>query len=282
MLCTPEFKVEPTITFTNLFGSPRTIADDGAPIRELRETEFELILSLGLPTRLSWLDFTVEAIFLPFNADSTPELEFETNFVWLPAQRTGGWLSSHFDVVDKFSPAERPSDHRVTHKLNLELDASIAIFNWLKEGRWLRGVELEGSLDYVATGLPKAGDVINGSRFLDDASPWTLSVVFVLPIAPLSGSRPVSVRLGWVAPAAKPRMAGGDRNREGHSPVGTARSTAAQPRMKPHTRAGRPRTRDPLSLRRPAPLYWKPVSDRDTLEDLSQSAGSPFKLTVSR
>ena len=65
VLCTPEFKVEPTITFTNLFGSPRTIADDGAPTREPRETEFELILSLGLPTRLSWLDFTVEAIFLP-------------------------------------------------------------------------------------------------------------------------------------------------------------------------------------------------------------------------
>ena len=166
MLCTPEFKVEPTITFTNLFGSPRTIADDGAPIRELRETEFELILSLGLPTRLSWLDFTVEAIFLPFNADSTPELEFETNFVWLPAQRTGGWLSSHFDVVDKFSPAERPSDRRAyTHKLNLELDTSVAIFNWLKEGRWLRGVELEGSLDYVATGLPKAGDVITVAAF---------------------------------------------------------------------------------------------------------------------
>jgi hypothetical protein len=40
-------------------------------------------------------------------------------------------------------------------------------------------------LDYVATGLPKAGDVIDGGRFLDDASPWSFSVVFVLPIAPL-------------------------------------------------------------------------------------------------
>ena len=28
VLCTPEFKVEPTTTFTNLFGSPRAIADD--------------------------------------------------------------------------------------------------------------------------------------------------------------------------------------------------------------------------------------------------------------
>ena len=68
-------------------------------IREPRETEFELILPLGLPTRLSWLDFTVEAIFLPFNAESAPELEFATDFVWPPAQRTGGWLTWHFDVA---------------------------------------------------------------------------------------------------------------------------------------------------------------------------------------
>ena len=131
------------------------------------------------------MDFTVEAIFLPFEADSTPELEFEANFVWLPARRTRGWLSSHFDVVDKFSPAARPSDRRAyTHKLNFELDTSVAVFNWLPEGRWLRGVELEGSLDYVASGLPTRGDVIEGTRFLDNASPWSFSLVFVLPVAP--------------------------------------------------------------------------------------------------
>ena len=153
--------------------------------RDRREAEFEVILSLGLPTRISWLEFTVEAIFLPFDADSTPELEFETNFIWLPAKRTRGWLSSHFDVVDKFSPAERPSDRRAyTHKLNFELDTSVAVFNWLPEGRWLRGVELEGSFDYVASGLPKAGDVAEGIRFIDDASPWSFSLVFVIPVAP--------------------------------------------------------------------------------------------------
>lgn len=186
ILCAPEFKLEPTITFTTLFNSPKVILDDGASMRDQRATDFELILSVGLPTRISWLDFTVEAIFLPFEADSTPELEFETNFVWLPAQRTRGWLSSHFDVVDKFSPAERPSDRRAyTHKLNFELDTSVSIFNWLPEGRWLRGVELEGSLDYVATGLVKAGDYVDGRRYLDDASPWSFSIVFVLPIAPM-------------------------------------------------------------------------------------------------
>ena len=185
-LCTPEFKVEPTIAFEPLFNSPRIVEDDGRLVRDPRETVFELILSVGLPTRVPWLDFTVEAAFLPFDRDSTPDLEFETNLVWLPASQTRGWLTSHFDVVDQFSPAERPDDRRAyTHKLNFELDTSLALFNWLPEGRWLRGVELEGSLDYIATGLPKAGDIVDGRRFLDKASPWSFSIVFVLPIAPM-------------------------------------------------------------------------------------------------
>ena len=186
VLCAPEFKVEPTITFTNLFGSPQIVDDQGTTTREPRETEFEVILSLGLPTRASWLEFTVEAIFLPFDRESTPELEFETNVIWLSGERTRGWLSSHFDIVDKVSPAKRPTDRRAyTHKLNFELDTSLAVFNWLPEGKWLRGLELEGSLDYVATGLPKAGDRVDGTRFLDKASPWSFSLVVVIPVAPL-------------------------------------------------------------------------------------------------
>ncbi len=185
VLCAPEFKVEPTVTFTNLFGSPRIVDEQGATTREPRETEFELILSLGLPTRASWLEFTVEAIFLPFDRESTPELEFETNFIWLSAERTRGWVTSHFDVVDKFSPAKRPTDRRAyTHKLNFELDTSVSVFHWLPEGKWLRGLELEGSLDYVATGLPNVGDRVDGTRFLDKASPWSFSLVVVVPVAP--------------------------------------------------------------------------------------------------
>jgi hypothetical protein len=154
--------------------------------RERRKQEFEVIFSVGLPTRASWLEFTAEAIVVPFDRDSTPELEFETNLLWLPPERTGGWLSSHFDIVDKFSAAERASDRRAyTHKLNFELDTSLSVFNWLPAGRWLRGVELEGSLDYVATGLPRKGDQHTGVRFVDNASPWSFSIVIVLPIAPL-------------------------------------------------------------------------------------------------
>jgi len=185
VLCTPKLKVEPTVTFTNLFGSPRIAGEQGTTTRERRETEFEVIVSVGLPTRAQWLEFTVEAIFLPFDRESTPELEFETNFVWLPPERTRGWVSSHLDIVDKFSAAERPTDRGAyTHKLNFELDTSVSVFNWLPENRWLRGVELEGSLDCVATGLPRKGDRINAARFVDNASPWSFSIVFVIPIAP--------------------------------------------------------------------------------------------------
>ena len=183
--CAPSFKVEPTVTVTNVFRGARIIREDGLATREPGESEFEVILSVGLPTRMSWLEFTVEAIFLPFDRESTPELEFETNLIWLPSARTGGWLSSHVDVVDKFSPAERSTDRRAyTHKLNFEWDTSLAVFNGLRDGRWLRRVEIEGSLDYVATGLSRKGDIVDGVRFLDRASPWSFSIVVVLPIAP--------------------------------------------------------------------------------------------------
>lgn len=192
MFCAADFSVEPTIGVSNLFGGPRVMAEDGSVAPEARETNFEVILSVGLPTRLSWLEFTVEAIFVPFDADATPELEFETNLTWLPAERMRGWISSHFDIVDKLSPAERPTDTRAyTHKLNLELDTAVAIFNRLPEGHWLRNIELEGSLDYVATGLPKRGDRIDGRTFVTDASPWSFSLVFVIPITPRHSSTEV-------------------------------------------------------------------------------------------
>jgi hypothetical protein len=183
-LCAPEFKVEPTITFGNAFGRAR-VARDGTNDRQPRGVDFELILATDVPTRVAWLGFSAEAIFLPFDTEATPELEFEAKFYWLQASRTGGWVSSHVDVVDKFSPNERPNVRRAyTHKLNLELDTSVAPFNRLPAGRWLRGVEVEVSLDYVATGLPRAGDETEDGLLLSDASPWSLSLVVVLPIAP--------------------------------------------------------------------------------------------------
>ena len=72
-----------------------------------------------------------------------------------------------------------------TNKLDFEFDTALHLFKRLPEGRWLRDFELETSLDYLATGIPKKGDVFaDGTRYVDDASHWSLSFVIVIPVAP--------------------------------------------------------------------------------------------------
>ena len=152
-LCEPTLLIEPTITF------------------EKDAIVFETIFALDLSTPIPRVGVTLEAITKPFSEENDVELESELKLYWLESEQTGGWLSSHFDIVDKFSGAERPTDNRAyTHKLNFELDTAVALFSRVPENHWLHDVELEGSLDYVATGLPK------------DASRWSFSVVFVIPV----------------------------------------------------------------------------------------------------
>ena len=205
ILCVPELKIEPTLTFENL-GSRARVEIAGMVQETARETVFEVIFALEVPTEIPRIGLTLEVGFAPFGStsehpftgataaelgrddirDNVVEIESELNLDLVDSDRTGGWLSSHFDIIDKFSPGERPGAASVyTHKLDLELDTALHLFNWLPEGRWLRNAELELSIDYLATGLPKAGDVIGDERFLDDASPWSLSLVLVLPLAPL-------------------------------------------------------------------------------------------------
>jgi len=183
VLCTPQLLIEPTFTIENLVRRPRVVTPAGDERRMGRESVFEVIFAVDLPTRLSRLGFTAEAIVVPFIRANAVELELEANIGLLKSEQTKGWVSSHFDVVDKFSPAERPSDRSAyTHKLNVEWDTTVAVFSRLPEGHWLRDVELEGSLDYVATGLPKAGDRIDGETYATAASPWSFSLVVVIPI----------------------------------------------------------------------------------------------------
>jgi hypothetical protein len=190
-LCAPELKIEPTFTIENLFNPARVeTIEDGVAVQTMRQGRdrvFELVVVADVPTEIPRVGFAFEAIFSPFRDETEVELELELNLAWLESEQTGGWVESHFDIIDKFSPAERPTDMSAyTHKLNFELDTAVFLFNALPEDNWLRNVELERSLDYVATGLPRAGNVIGKERFLDDASPWSFSLVFVFPLAPLS------------------------------------------------------------------------------------------------
>ena len=205
-LCAPELKIEPTWTIDNLGARPK-IEIDGQVKRAARETVFELIFALDVPTTIPRVGLTLEAIFIPFGGtsvhpftgvtaaeagrdeirDNSIEIETELNFDLFGTGQTGGWVSSHVDVVDQLSPGETPRAGSVyTHKLDFEWDTAFHVFSRLPDGHWLRNVEAEVSLDYLATGLPKAGDLIEGERFLNKASPWSLSFVMVVPLAPLA------------------------------------------------------------------------------------------------
>jgi len=185
-LCAPAFKIEPTWTVENLRGAPR-IDVNGAIERESRENIFEMVFALDVPSSIPRVGMTFEAAFSPFRDDNDVDLETELNLYLFNTEQTKGWVSSHVDIVDQFSPAERPGATRsYTHKLDFEWDTAFHVFSRFPEGHWLRNVEAEVSLDYLATGLPKAGDVIDGARFIDRASPWSLSFVMVIPLAPLN------------------------------------------------------------------------------------------------
>jgi hypothetical protein len=189
VFCQPDLKIEPTVTWENLIKRPRVAEIDSAGNTTITKTErsrvFETVIALEIPTTMPRINFVFEAIVKPFVKGSSPELETEFNFKWLRSEDTNGWVGSHFDIVDKYSPGARPDTlDRYTHKLNFELDTAFSFLKWTKKP-WLSDVEIEGSIAYVATGLARAGDRFGNLTYLDNVSPWSFSLVFVLPLAPL-------------------------------------------------------------------------------------------------
>jgi hypothetical protein len=188
-LCEPKLKVEPTFTWENWTKAPRVAETDSQGNTTIKKVEaesfFEIVMAVDIPTTIPRVSFTFETIFKPFVKGTSPELETELNLHWLKSEKTGGWVGSHFDVIDKYSPGALPHNlDRYTHKLNLELDTAVAFLKWTKKP-WLSDIEIESSLDYVANGLPRAGDRFGNVTYLENASRWGFSLVFVIPLAPL-------------------------------------------------------------------------------------------------
>ena len=137
-------------------------------------------------TTIPRIGTTFEASFAPFADDNDVDFEVELNINLFGTEQTGGWVSSHFDIVDETTrprPLTRRGRPRTSSESNgtLRSTCSAACPRVTGCGTW-RPI----SLDYLATGLPKAGNLIGGERFLDDASPWSLSFVMVIPLAPLA------------------------------------------------------------------------------------------------
>ncbi len=82
VLCAPDFKVEPTVTFENLGNRARVeaVGADGAgvgpPARQARESVFELILALGIPTELPRVGFTLEGRYYDPQGRLLPQLQW--------------------------------------------------------------------------------------------------------------------------------------------------------------------------------------------------------------
>jgi hypothetical protein len=199
--CQPEIEITPAITINNLLFRARVAElPDGVPQRETRETEFEFVLAADIPTRFPRLEFSIETHWTPFsNTDANPftrrtaddlgasairddpvELEFKSQFTLITEDQTSDWVARHFDLVDNFSAAQRPADRSTyTHKLDFEFDTSVSVFNWLpQERKWLRNIAVESLIDYMASGLPNAGDEVGGNSIstmqADGRSRWPL------------------------------------------------------------------------------------------------------------
>lgn len=208
LLCQPELEIEPGVAIEPIFRSPRVAElEDGVAVDTSRETtaaEFELSLAVGIPTEIprtelgfdvTWTPFveTDENLFTGRSGQSFREnvIEFapEVAVILLTPEETEAPAEVALSVSDDISPAETPDAGSLfTHKLELAVETTVAPLSFLSEGNWLRNLEVEGALDYLATGVPQAGDEVpkGEERFLDDGARWGLSVVAIAPLAPLS------------------------------------------------------------------------------------------------
>jgi hypothetical protein len=188
-VCSPAVKIEPTFTWENLFRKARIAETDSNGNTTIQKSKgervFETVLVIDVPTTVPRVGFTFETSFKPFEKGNSPQLETELNLHWLRSENTKGWVGSHFDIIDQYSPGARPHNIDIyTHKLDFELDTAVAFLKWTKKP-WVSDIEIETSIDYLATGLPRAGDRFGNVTYLDKASGWSFSLVFVIPIAPL-------------------------------------------------------------------------------------------------
>jgi hypothetical protein len=196
------------VIVSHLLGDPEVQSlADGSVENLPSTTNFEIILDLGVPTaveRLSlfttiqWLptagapanpftEYTASQLGTSEVRANIPSITLGARYTALKSSQTGGWVSLTPYAGDLFSRAGRPdSKSDYTHKLDLGIIAAIAPFSRLNSESYLHNLKLYATLDWVATGLPHAGDEIpQGERvFLTGARATSLILGVSAPLAP--------------------------------------------------------------------------------------------------
>ena len=206
VLCAPTVTLMPALLRTHIVAAPRVLTlATGAEHRLPSTSSFEMIVAAAAPTAIPRLSVYGSVQWLP-NATTSrnpftlytaselgtgiranaPTWSAGASVSVLAATETRGWLDAAVNVADLFSQAARPEDKSsYTHKLDLELLAHVRPFAAGAPTTWLHRVAAFALLDYVATGLPRAGDEVPvGRRFVSAARPLALVAGLALPITP--------------------------------------------------------------------------------------------------
>jgi len=208
-ICAPALTLQPAAIISHIIDRPRVRDLTTNTVTLLPKTTNLIIQAvLAAPTAIPRTSLLASFQWLPTAAtgsnpfteytaselgttihENEPSITLGALIALLKPRETMGWFGANGYIADNFGPAQKSSDaNAYTHKLDVGLSALVNIFNWLPRGTWLRHAQAVVTLDYIATGLPKAGeDVPKGERvFLTDARPAKLLLGLSLPLAPLN------------------------------------------------------------------------------------------------
>lgn len=205
-LCTPVVELMPALNHSHVFGGPRVQDLSTGAITKLPSTSnFEMLVAVSSRTMIprvtlfgsvQWLPnanekrnpftlYSASQLGGPVHANA-PTATLGLSGSLLPATQTAGWFDANLNLADLYSQAARPNDRGAyTNKLDLALLTHVHAFNWTPPKTYIHRVTVFGILDYVATGLPRAGDQVpKGRRYLDSARPTTFLGGLSFPITP--------------------------------------------------------------------------------------------------
>jgi hypothetical protein len=206
VICQPVLSVAPSLITNHLFSHPRTRTLATGAVQELPSTtNLELIFAASAATALRRLSLYASVQWLPTATEqqnpftlygarevdgkvraNAPTVSAGVSLGIVRPKDTSGWVTLDLHVGDLYSSAARPQDASAyTHKLDLGLIAGWSIFAGLPPHTYMHGVSISTLLDYVATGLPRAGDEVPKDErvFLDNVHSASLIAGLVFPLA---------------------------------------------------------------------------------------------------